>query len=58
MAAGTAFGLVRVSAPDLETRLAEARPFKGEVRRLLWVEGGTALVCAGAGGEVRRLQPT
>ncbi len=58
VAVGTAFGLVRASDANLETRLAEARPFATEVRRVLWVEGGRAIVCAGAGGEVRRVRST
>jgi hypothetical protein len=42
---------------DLSTRLTEARPFAAEVRRVLWIESGGAIVCAGANGEVRRVQP-
>lgn len=57
VAAGTVFGFVRVLSPDLETRLTEARPFTSRVRRAFWAEGSAAIVCAGTGGEVRRLRP-
>ncbi len=55
VASGTAFGLVRIFDADLQTRLVDERPFAAEVRRILWVDGGAAVVCAGAAGAVCRI---